>query len=149
MADLTLKGGEQLEKRLAEIAAKLSTAATLRVGFLEGSTEADGTSVPMLAAVHNYGSAARGIPPRPFFSNMVSENQDGWPAIIEEGLKRSDMDARGALTFAGQILKEQLQAAIVEGEFAPLKPKTIERKGFATPLIDTATMLNSADFEVD
>ena len=39
---------------------------TVRVGVPSGDAEADGTSVAMIAAVHEYGSPAHGIPERPF-----------------------------------------------------------------------------------
>jgi hypothetical protein len=148
MASVEIKGGEELQRRLAEIARGLTSATELRVGFLSGSTEADGTSIPMLAAIHNWGAPAKGIPPRPFFSNMVEENQAGWADLVAEGLKRSDGDAKRALEFAGQVMTEQLQAAIISGGFAPLKPATVARKGFATPLIDTGSLLASVGSEV-
>ena len=148
MATIELKGGDQLQKRLAEIAAKLGSAKELRVGYLEGATYPDGTSVPMVAAAQNWGTDK--LPARPFFSNMITKNEDGWPALIEQGLKRSGMDAKAALTFTGQIMTEQLKASILEQNFVPLKPETVARKGFATILVDTAAgLLNGSAFEVE
>jgi hypothetical protein len=145
--EATIKGGEGLQRRLAEIAAGLDTAQEVRVGFLEGSTYPDGTSVALVAASHNWGVPGK-LPARPFFSQMVDKQQSGWPALIELGLKRSGMNARGALEFAGRIMVEQLQASILAGGFAPLSPKTIARKGFDKALVDTSHMLNSAGSEV-
>ena len=51
-----LSGGDKLEKVLATTVAKLRNEHdTVRVGFLEGSTYPDGTSVPMVAAVQEFG----------------------------------------------------------------------------------------------
>jgi|SRR5579872_114830 len=148
MAAMEIRGGDELARRLAEMASKLSTAAELRVGFLEGATYPDGTPVALVAAAHNWGAPSVGLPPRPFFSRMVDQNESGWPDLIAEGLKRSSGDAKGALEFAGRIMVEQLQGSILAGGFAPLKPETIRRKGFSTELIDTAHMLNSIASEV-
>lgn len=121
-ATVEIKGGEELQRKLAEIASRLSTAKELRVGFLEGSPYRDGTSAPMVAAVQNWGKP--GIPARPFFSKMVENNQAGWPALIEEGLKRFGMDAAQALAFTGQIMTEQLQDSIQDGDWVANSPVT-------------------------
>lgn len=145
--EATISGGEGLQRKLAELAAGLETAAEVRVGFLEGATYPNGTPVALVAASHNYGVPGK-LPARPFFSRMVQKEQDGWPALIEDGLKRSRMDARGALEFAGRIMVEQVQASILAGGFAPLAESTIARKGFDKVLVDTTHMLNSVASEV-
>jgi hypothetical protein len=119
----------------------------VRVGFLEGSEYPDGTPTAMVAAIQNYGAPAVGVPPRPFFSNMVADKKAGWPAAIAQALEASDYDAQKTLELVGEGIKGQLQQAIRDFVGAPLKPRTIKRKGFDKQLIDTAHMLNSADFE--
>ena len=146
--EMKLQGGDELARKLSEMAAKLSTAGELRVGFLEGATYPDGTPVALVAAAQNFGAPTVGLPPRPFFDRMVRDNEAGWGALIAQGLARSGGDARAALEFAGRIMVEQLQASILAGGFTPLKPETIRRKGFDTQLIDTSHMLNSAASEV-
>lgn len=61
MSDLT--GGEKLQKYLEELESNLSSGTGLKVGFLEGSTYPDGTSVPMVAAVQEFGGSIQ-IPAR-------------------------------------------------------------------------------------
>lgn len=51
----TLHGGSQFEQKLNELAAKLSGNPSVRVGFLEGATYPDGTSVPYIAALNEFG----------------------------------------------------------------------------------------------
>ncbi len=158
MAKAVLKGSAQLRAALKELAKKVAEPATLKVGFFEGSTEADGTSVPMLAAIHNYGAPKVGIPPRPFFSNMVRDNQKGWPDVLAEALKKSDYDAKEALALLGEEMEGELRASIIGGHFKPLKPRTLQRRGVdpkmkydpknpktfgAKPLVRTGTMLAS------
>lgn len=48
-------GGQKLAARLKEIAAAMDSASTVRVGFLEGATFPDGTSIPMVAAELEFG----------------------------------------------------------------------------------------------
>ena len=55
---MAMTGGDKLMAYLAKIDAGLASAGSapsVRVGFLEGSTEADGTSIPMIAAVNEFG----------------------------------------------------------------------------------------------
>lgn len=143
----TIRGGDKLEKALAEITAKLNRAATLRVGFLAGATYPDGTSVPMIAAVQNFGSGV--IPPRPFFSNMIAEKSPEWPEAIAKNLKATHYGVRVTLLRVGEGIKGQLQQSIRDTNTPPLKPSTIARKGFDKPLIDDAIMINSVDYQVD
>lgn len=144
----TIKGGTKIKAALREIARKFQVDGTLRVGFLEGSTYPDGTSVPMVAAVQNFGAPSRGIPPRPFFSDMVAAKSPGWPAAIGEILRTNGGDGAAALELMGEGIKGQLQASIVEGQYAPLAESTIAAKGFDKPLIETSHMVNSVDYEV-
>lgn len=51
-----LKGGEKMKAALDEMARKLSSPATLKVGFLEGSTYPNGTPVAYVAAINEFGA---------------------------------------------------------------------------------------------
>lgn len=145
----TVSGGDKLEKALGEIARRLKKGATLKVGFLEGARYPDGTSVALVAAIQNFGAPARGIPPRPFFSNMVAEKSPSWAPALGDLLKSTGYDPQAALEMMGEGIKGQLQQSIRNTNSPPLSPRTIERKGFEKPLIDTGHMLNSVDYEVD
>lgn len=143
-----VRGGEDIRKYLENLAEKVSNPGTLRVGFLSGATYPDGTSVALVAAVQNFGSPAGGIPPRPFFSNMVSKGRRSWGPVLTKILKENNYDAKKSLRQMGEVIKGELQDSIVNGSYVPLKPETVQRKGFAKPLIDTGHMLNSVDYEV-
>jgi hypothetical protein len=143
-----IKGGEKLERALAELSRNVTSAATLRVGFLENATYPDGTKVALVAAVNNFGAPSRGIPPRPFFTNMVADRSGEWPAILAEGLKKNRYDATAALTLTGEFIRSHLQQAIRDFSGVPLAASTVARKGFSKQLISTAHMLNSVDYEV-
>lgn len=143
-----LKGGDKLDKYLAKVATRVKNAGALHVGFLEGSTYPDGTSVPLVAAVQNFGSAAAGVPPRPFFSDMIRTKGDSWVPALGEVLKASDYDAQKALAMMGEGIKGQLQEAITTFSGTPLSPETIAHKGHDKQLVETGHMLNSVDYEV-
>jgi hypothetical protein len=144
---MEIRGGERMKSVLDGIAAK-APSMVVQVGFLEGSTEADGTSVPLIAAVQNFGAPSRGIPPRPFFSNMIAKNKASWTPAIKERLEVRRGDAKEALQDMGETIKGQLQQSILDTNTPPLKPATIARKGFSKPLIDTSTMINSVDWRI-
>lgn len=113
MVTRSLKGGQLLEKKLADLAAKVATGATLRVGFLEGATYPDGTSVATVAAINNFGAPAAGIPARPFFSRMVASNSPTWGAKLAKLLEMNDWDAAKALDLMGMGIANELRTAII------------------------------------
>lgn len=144
----TITGGERLEKALQELARNVSKPGTLRVGFLAGSTYPDGTSVPLVATLNEFGVPSRGQPPRPFMRNMVAAKSKEWPAAAELALKANGYDATEALKVVGTGIAGQLKQSINDLVSPPLAPSTIARKGFSKPLISTSVMIKSVDFEV-
>lgn len=144
----TIRGGDKFEAALAKISRDVAKPAKLKVGFLQGSTYPDGKPTALIAAIHNYGAPAAGIPPRPFFSNMVRKHKGEWPKAIADLLKANEFDAVKALEVAGHAIAGQLRQSIRDTNDPPLKPATIARKGFDKPLIDTSHMINSVDSKV-
>lgn len=144
----TIRGGEKFERTLREMARLLKGEAALRVGFLEKARYPDGKPVAMIAAIQDFGAPRAGIPPRPFFRNMIAKKSPEWPAAIAELLKKHRYNVAAALDEAGAAIAGQLRQSIVDTNSPPLKPATIRRKGFAKPLVDTGHMLNSIDHEV-
>ena len=147
MAKLT--GGTVLKAKLDALARKLGKGGVVRVGYLEGATTPDGVSIPMYAAANNFGAPAMGVPPRPFFTNMVAEKNEGWGDSLIGILKANDYNVPLSLDKLGEHMKGQLQQSINETNAPPLSPATIARKGFAKPLIDKSYMFNDIDVEVE
>lgn len=143
-------GGKKLEAKLAEIAARVASANTVRVGFLEGATYPDGQTVAAVAAFNNYGTSK--APPRPFFTQMIAANKNGWGAKLARILKANNYDAAKSLGLMGYGIKGQLQSAIIAFDNPPDSPETLARKkskhGAKATLVDTGHMLNSVDFDV-
>ena len=125
MATIGLKGGEKLDAYLAKLTAKLDKPATLSVGFLAGSTYPDGTSVPMIAAIQEFGAPSVGIPPRPYFRSMIKDKSPGWGSALAKSLKATGYDASQALGIMGEGIKGQLQESIINTMAPPLSPVTI------------------------
>lgn len=144
----TLRGGKRLEAKLAEMAQKVSNPGTLRAGFLPGATYPSGTSVAMVAAIQNFGAPSRGIPPRPFFGNVVAAGRKVWGKQLEKILIANDWDATKSLDQMGELIEGEIRNSINNGSYVPLKPATVRRKGFDKPLIDTGVMVNSVGHEV-
>jgi hypothetical protein len=142
----TIRGGDKLALALSQIAKSLSKHETLRVGFLEGATAPNGDSMPLRAAMNEFGT--RKIPARPFFRNMVAAKSGEWPEGIATALRAHDYDTTKALELTGHAIKGQLQQSIKDTNSPPLAPSTIKRKGFDKPLVQTGDMMNAVDFEV-
>lgn len=149
MATRYVRSGDKLEAALSDISRNLKKAAVVRIGFLEGATYPDGTPVAMIAAIHEFGAPAAGIPPRPFFRGMIAAKSSEWPEGIEQQLVATDYDTELTLERTGAAIAGQLRQAIVDFVGVPLKPATIAAKGFDKQLVDTGHMLNSVDFEVE
>lgn len=146
----TIKGGDKFQKVLAEIAAQLGDPATLRVGFLEGATAPDGQSIPLRAALNEYGHEYNGVvtPPRPFFRRMIAAKSDEWPAAVAFNLKAQKYNTVKTLQIVGEGIKGQLSESILDFLSPPLAASTIARKGFDKPLIEHSDMLNAVAAEV-
>ena len=142
----TISGGNGLEAALKALGAKVTKAASVDVGFLEGSTYPDGTSVPMVAALNEFGSGK--TPARPFFRTMVAAKSGEWPEAVGNLLKANDFDAAKTLAQAGSAISGQLQQSIVDFNSVPLAASTIAAKGNSKQLVDSGVMLASISFVV-
>ncbi|MEK0228526.1 hypothetical protein WMC70_10975 [Klebsiella variicola] len=142
-------GGEAMEKKLAEIADNLGEERVLKVGILKGASYPDGTSVAMVAAANEFGDPSANRPPRPFFRSMIAECSPQWPEEISKILKATGYDGKATFSLMGERIAGQLQNSIRETYDPPLSPRTVRRKGFDKPLIDTSHMLNSVSYEVN
>ena len=142
----TIHGGKKLQAALAKISARLGEPATLRVGFLEGATAPNGDSIPLRAALNEYGHD--NVPPRPYFRNMIAAKSGEWPDGIAYQLQATNYDVQLTLERTGEAIKGQLQESILDLWSPPLAKSTIARKGFEKPLIEHGDMINAAAWEV-
>lgn len=175
MTEMTLSGGDDLERMLDRIARKISRSGMLRVGFLSSATYPDGTGVAAVAAINNFGAPEKGIPARPFFTNMIRENSGAWGDELAGLLEATNFDVSRALNMMGEHIAGQLRQSIVETVAPPNSPVTNLLKqrfpmgGYSfddvlqawddvaagesapagKPLVWTGTMLRAVDYEVE
>jgi hypothetical protein len=164
-------GGSSLMAKLAGIVGNAQDF-KVEVGFLEGSTAGwngprpksafknmkrtdkpakglpGGVAAPYIAAIMEYGNEEMNLPPRPFFSQMIAKQSPTWGKLMAAALKANNYVSQDALQLVGLKIKEQLQDSLLNGTFEPLQQKTVDRKGFSQPLIDSHNLINAADFRV-
>ena len=125
MGNSPFAGGSKLDATLRQIAAKASSAKLVNVGFLEGATYPDGTSVPMVAAINEYGAPKVGIPPRPFMRPTVSSESPHWGNDLSAVLRANDYDAAKSLGQMGDEIASEIRKAIVAVTAPALSPVTL------------------------
>lgn len=126
MAVKAFSGGEKLQAHLEALAKKVHNGGELQVGFIGDAGGYDnGASVPMVAAIQEFGAPSKGIPPRPFFRNMIAKNKGSWGKMLDGALKRTNLDASAALDIMGHVMVGQLQASIIDTTSPPLSKVTL------------------------
>jgi phage gpG-like protein len=114
-----------------------------------------------LARIHNYGSPAANIPPRPFLEPGIEHARDKIVAALIDGA-RETLDRMNpavvetALKKAGALAAAQVQQEFTDNNWEPLKhPRSKKgrshRKGAAIvekPLIDTGALRASITYVV-
>lgn len=160
MPDGGLSGGTRMLAKLRQIMTRMGGSAEVRVGFLEGATYPDGTSVAMVAAMNEFGAPSRGQPPRPFFRRMIAAKKDEWGPALGIQLRKTNYNQNAALELVGTGIEGQLRQSIVDLTDPALAKSTIAAKsrggtgalhgtmGPAKPLVDTGYMLSRVDHEV-
>jgi hypothetical protein len=144
----TISGGERLAAKLRELAQHVTNPASVRVGFLEGATGSDGMSIPLRAALTEFGVPSRGQPPRPAFRNMVAAESKHWGADVAAALKVTGWDAKAAMKLMGEQISGELRKSIAAITSPALAPSTIARKGSSKPWIETGETLAAVAYEV-
>jgi hypothetical protein len=142
---------DNLAKVLASVA-KIAKQSVL-VGIPEGSDRKDGeASNAAIAYWMEYGVPSQNIPARPFASTGIEDAKERITAQLSKGSKAlMDGDlhkADQALNAAGLIAVNSIKNKITDGDFEPLKPATVKRKGSDKPLIDSSQMRNAITYLV-
>ena len=126
MAKKAFTGGEELKKKLADLSKKVSNAKQLNVGFLSGGEpESNGINTATVAAIQEFGAPAKGIPPRPFFRNMIKKEEGHWGSDIAKILKHNDYNAQLSLDQMGEEIAGELRESIVDLTAPELSPVTL------------------------
>lgn len=153
-AGFTFKVVKRLNgKKLDELRRHVSSMnRQVNVGFpANGKTEENGVPLAMVAAVHNFGSPEQGIPERPFLVRAIKSHLQDYKDLNSKTLPlviAGRMSVERALGLLGEMAKGHIQLEITNGDFVPLKPETIRRKGSSVPLIDDGQMRQGVAWEL-
>lgn len=142
---MKIRGGNNMGAALDRVA---DAALEVRVGFLSGATYPDGTSVPLVAAINEFGAPSRGQPPRPFMRRAVAKHQGHWAKDMATLLVKNDYNVEKTLDGMGILIEGQIRQSITDLRSPKLADSTKARKGSSKPLIETGHMRESVDHEV-
>lgn len=125
----------------------------VNVGFPGGEDHGGSDlTVAQVARIHEFGAPSAGIPERPFLRVAIDKNRGKYVRINREsvlGMSSGRLSMEQALGRLGVAAKADVQVEITTGNFAPLKPETIARKGSSKPLIDSGQMRQSVTWEIE
>lgn len=133
--------------------------ATGRVGWFESAKYEDGTPVALVAVVQEYGSPAKGIPPRSFMRAAQSESAAQWKADARElawAVAHGKVPADALMEGLTMKAEGAVRRKIADVLTPPLSERTIaararrHSKGKAStkPLVDTGILLNTLTSQV-
>lgn len=92
------------------------------------------------------------VPPRPFLRDSAAEYKKAWTKAYTLRIKQAllgRITSTKAASIIGIVVKQNVQAKIIAGPWAPNAPMTIELKKSSRPLIDTGQMRQSIRFQVE
>ena len=140
-----LEGLKKLDKEL-----KYLQSHAVKVGVL-GNGSNNGVSIQEYAIYNEYGTSH--IPKRPFFrlsvgtANAQKEIKEYMKSQVDR-IVEGEITGQQAYENLGTFVVQKIKKTIASGNFAPLDPKTIKRKGHSNPLIDTHSLYESIDYEI-
>lgn len=131
----------------------------VRVGVLDdqpkraaASKTGEKLSLLEVAAVHEFGAPAAGIPQRSFVRATVDEKRAEIAADQERlaaAVLNGKIEPEAAAELLGARVQGLIQARIAEGIGPALAPATVRRKKSSKPLIDTGQLKSAITFRVE
>lgn len=103
-----------------------------------------------LGVVHEFGL---GVPERSFLRSTFDKQKDHWYRLTHRLLRatsRGKLELETAMRLIGEQMKADVKKSITSGAGVPPPnaPSTIARKGSSRPLVDSARLVGSIDYEV-
>lgn len=98
-----------------------------------------GITVAEIGQIHEFGAPAAGIPQRSFLRETFDKNRKKYDRVLAKGVKgvvKAKDDPRKKLFVLGETARTDIIDRIDAGDFEPLLPATIKRKGSDKPLVD-------------
>lgn len=136
----------------------------LHIGIIDGDRphldaktgKPSGLTINQIAAINEFGTKSHPIggnrvPARPFIGPVVIEGAPKYVAMIRQDLSKSLFQYKGGnklLTKVGYAAKNDIRNLIKDGNFEPLSPQQVKKKGHAQPLYHTFQMYDAIGFEI-
>lgn len=123
-------------------------------GYFQDDIE-DGIGLAQLMATHEFGSDERNIPERPAmrlsFDNNIDDIKDFMFKIGDKAIFEQTIPAEDAYQVIGDFYKVKFQNGVITKELGleDNAPRTIEKKGSDTPLIDSKRLVNGINTKVE
>ena len=116
--------------------------------FKETEPYPDGKRVAEVAYDNEFGNRSRGVPQRSFFRTTIHANENQWVKLCSKLLK-SGLPMPMVLETMGGVIQGDVQEKIYQIAAAGgNSERTIARKGFDAPLIDTSHMVKTISYKV-
>lgn len=143
-------------KELMATLEKLAKVGSIFVGVPEDKAARKSSEMnnATLAAIHELGSPAAKIPPRPFLKIGIAKAQKECVNILGAGAAKAltNFDAGDlvkAQDKAGLVAQNSVRGVFRSGDLKPLEKSTLKKKGEkTTPLIDTGSLRTSISYVV-
>lgn len=147
--DKITAAGEKFLKELQELSQM-----QVRVGFQRGKKHKGkgkraGADLVDIALCNELGTDT--IPSRPFLAQTVAQQGEAIKQASAElvvQVVEGKMKGKQALKNIGVLVKGAVQHQMVEGEFVPNAPSTVQRKGSDKPLIDTGQLRQGVSYQI-
>ena len=143
-----LTGGGKLLTKLK----KMSGKGRVTAGFYKDAKYEDGTTVATVAAAKNFGTLESGgfIPPRPFFTDTVTENSEKWMIGLGKMLSNGK-DVDTSLRLVGEKMRSDIIRKIDVNDYPTNAERTIKQSENQNkkPLKDTYHMMRSVVYSVN
>jgi phage gpG-like protein len=143
---------------VARIKALSASKASVRVGILSDAPkkEREGAtgklSLLEVAAVHEFGAPAAGIPQRSFIRATIDERADDIARLERALLAKvvsGEIALKSALDAVGAKVAGWIQQRIAAGIEPALSPATVAKKKSSTPLVDTGQLRRAVTWLVE
>jgi len=149
MLTLKLKSDK---KELKKLLKNIKSKDKLQVGIINAGKAVDSDlTVATIGAIHEFGSATRGIPERSFIRETLFTKQKDIQTMVSKQAGKAIEDEQPlnkTLGIIGEFTKGLIQESFTNNNWQSLKQSTIDAKGSSKPLIDTGQLRQSITWKV-
>ena len=142
----------------AQVRKTAAGGAKVKVGVLGSAGQhPSGISMVELAAIHEFGSPAAGIPERSYIRRTMDLKHDAVESMVRRtaaAYLKGKVELAQALGLLGQFLVAQVKNTITSEQVVPKLEdseagrRTIKRKGSHVTLVDHGQLLNAISYEI-